>query len=103
MAHQTLLVIDGSTTPAFKERVERLLQSVNGSNIKVDVQKLDASPAYITLAQQAVGKAVDGGRNMLLIAIDPKQAYDHVSVPVKTVPNTIALNLAKQLVAALEG
>lgn len=36
--HRTALVIDASTpSSSFKERVNRLLESLNGSNIKVDV------------------------------------------------------------------
>lgn len=43
--HRTALVIDVSkaaqAAPDFKERVDRLLQSVNGSNIKCDVYNFD--------------------------------------------------------------
>lgn len=41
-AHRTLLVIDarGGFTSDQKERVNRLLQSVNGSNIKCDIAHL---------------------------------------------------------------
>lgn len=41
--HRTLLVIDarGGFTSEQKERVNRLLQSVNGSGIKVDIAHLD--------------------------------------------------------------
>ena len=39
MAHRTALLIDASKgfDGEYQERVQRLLQSVNGSNIKVDV------------------------------------------------------------------
>ncbi len=40
--HRTALVIDirNGITPEFRERYRRLLQSVNGENIKVDVYTL---------------------------------------------------------------
>lgn len=43
--HRTALLIDASKgfTNPFAERVNRLLQSVNGSNIKVDVYHLGAA------------------------------------------------------------
>lgn len=40
--HRTALVIDARNgiTPEFRERYRRLLQSVNGENIKIDVYTL---------------------------------------------------------------
>lgn len=52
--HRTALLIDASKGFAnpFKERVERLLQSVNGTNIKVDVYHLGVG-GNVTLQEGA--------------------------------------------------
>lgn len=50
--HRSLLVIDarGGFTAEQKERVNRLLQSVNGSNIKVDIAHLTGEGTVLASA-----------------------------------------------------
>lgn len=70
--HRTLLVIDarGGFTSDQKERVNRLLQSVNGANIKVDIAHLTgdavvSAPASNPFASAPV-KASTGGTPTLV-------------------------------------
>lgn len=93
-SHQTALVIDvrGGVSPQFKNRYQRLLESVNGNNIKVDVYTLrgnatatgpglvagspdefvapDQDEAEIDLAAWAK----DTEYNLLLVAVSPQAA-----------------------------
>lgn len=101
-SHRTALVIDARKgfTGKFKERTNRLLESVNGNNIKVDVYTLEGGdaitgvsvPATLTLHPGKPGEGVasstaSGSTDDALEAWANGLGYDMLVVarpPVKT-------------------
>ena len=61
--HRTLLVIDarGELNSEAKERVNRLLQSVNGPNIKVDIAHLTGDGGSLTIGGLNNGVTLKSG------------------------------------------
>ncbi len=85
--HQTLLVADGESSRSdYLNRIARLKESVNGSNIKADivsstkhglVGQHDESPAYVetdvvSRFATALAEAKAAGYNQLVFSADPQ-------------------------------
>lgn len=86
--HRTLLVADGeSDNGVYAERINRLRESVNGENIKVDeavatkhgiVAPHEAATAgsvdLVEQFRQALAKAKELGYDQLVFSADPRRA-----------------------------
>lgn len=86
--HRTLLVADGESDSAtYAERINRLKESVNGDNIKVDqaiatkagVFAEGQAPAVssadpVEQFRQALAKAKELGYDQLVFSADPRRA-----------------------------
>jgi len=82
--HRTALFIDGPSYDAggaYQERTERLLQSVNGSNIKVDVFRVSGSSITPWGASASVDDGV-GDKAEALKAWASDLGYDQALVSI---------------------